>query len=1151
MRHFSFLFLLLTFGFQAIAQDLLPIRENYFWGFIDTTGNVVIPPRYEQVGQFDEYGYAMVRERQKIGMITKQNKVIVPCQYDNIRSLDSTHIAVLDGEMWGAIDLTTGFKTPLDYKTINVLYNKGSINLYGVRKGLRWGVVREKGEEVIAPVYKDVQYHDSTLWVTNEGDRMGLFGFTGNFLLPEIHDSIYIVRYPHVRCEFKSQGGDALFNIENERQTEYNIQEAHLVKDGSKLIRIRESFNGWNVLKLDTYEPIFKQYYNYIEEYKNFLLLRKANVFGVGDFEGNVIIEPKYSKIAPGPNGGYWVTKKGLLGLVNRRGKEIIAPKYLRIAGFNAHYFLAMTPQKEVRLMKTTGEWVTKRTFKNIVIDEDNVKLYDKEGVLVLELDDTGRIVDQTELKQVATVKLKGEGFRKFRWTSSNFSGKPVVRTQTTSTTAQKEKIKKKERVYEHPFEKVYQGGSVGINLKKDATHSKSVLPAQYWVIKLEDFYYGNVARAILVGGRQCLLVRNGDKIRPLYNFTVEIGGKSKVASISYVGDFAENGYAPINVGGRSKIKEVFKVKSQAEEDGVWRRVIIANRTGNDYGNNQVAGGHWGYIDRDGNMKISPKYNNVYGFLGDRAIVGKVVQSSGRSKKKRFYWGVLSEQNDTIIPIEYGRIEPVRLADDNYLFYVYSYQKRQGIANRYGREISDVAYRGVGKESDGMIPVKQGSHWMYLDTLGNTYKGLPIQTAGPFGEGIAPVRVKNSWGYITPKQDTALKFIYKQAGKFSHGLAPVKVHHLYGYIDKKGEFIIKEKFKKASPFQENGLAIARKKSKTGLIDVKGNWVLSAKYHKVSPFNEYNLAMARKSKRKKKFVLVNGKGKVITKKYEYISPFSDDSLAVVKLKGKYGVINMEGKEILSPNDNHTVFTYKKVKGNDYEVVKKETARFYEIRPFNNGYAAARGYNVNTRSKAWGFIDKNLNWVIEPMYKEVTNFKDGFALAYHLKGKTWYMISAEGLAIRGLGDYHKAIYSNGLVCVKDKYKVVDGVRYRYFYLNEEGKKAFHTEESEPVTFVKAQPFKGGYAVVRTNNGYGLIDVTGTPALSDHYAGIKYEDGYYKVMVSTFVGIRNHNGDEVLDPNYEKVKKITPTILQVRKGGQVGYVFSNGVWLWEPRR
>ena len=98
-------------------------------------------------------------------------------------------------------------------------------------------------------------------------------------------------------------------------------------------------------------------------------------------------------------------------------------------------------------------------------------------------------------------------------------------------------------------------------------------------------------------------------------------------------------------------------------------------------------------------------------------------------------------------------------------FYVYSYKRLKGIANQYGREVSDVSYRKIGQESEGMIAVHQGSQWLNVDTLGNIYKTknrkLKIQTAGDFGEDIAPIRAGNVWGYVNAEYDTIIKFIYK------------------------------------------------------------------------------------------------------------------------------------------------------------------------------------------------------------------------------------------------------------------------------------------------------------------------------------------------------------------------------------------------------
>ncbi len=1161
MKNYVLLFLCTWLTFQLFAQQLLPIREKYFWGFIDTTGTVVIPPRYEQVGQFDQYGYTMVRDQQKIGMITKKNKLIVPCEYDNIRSLDATHIGFLEGDTWGALNLKSKKKTPAAYKSIRVMYAKDSIDLYAVRKGLRWGVVREEGEEVIAPVYKKVIYQDSVFWVTNENDRVGLFGFKGNSLLPEIHDSLYIENYPHVHCIFKSQGGDALFNIENERQTEYNIQESHMVGDGDKLVRVRETFKGWNVLKLDDYSPLFEKYYNSIDEQGEYFILRKASVFGVADFEGNILVTPKYDQIKVAPYKGFWVSKKGMLGLVNKQGTELIAPKYLRIASLNKHYFIAMTQSNEIQILSSQGKIVTEKTYKNIVQDENNIKLYHDKGVLVLELDESGKIVDRTELEQVATVKLKGNNFNRFSWASANFRTQRSSTTQTVRTNNNQNNLIQKKKLYTHSFEKVYQDGKVGINLKINSVHSKTIISTQFWVIKLNDFYYGNVARAILVGGRQCLLVRKGNTIRPVYNFNVEYHGKSKVSPIAFIGEFSENGLAPINAGGRTNVRTVWRPSSQADEDNIWNELVIKKSIGTvddmttTYGQ-QVGGGKWGFINREGEMVIPPRYDCVKNFLSDRAIVGKgrLVKTT-RGKQKVYSWGVISETKDTIIPMIYGKIDPVRLSEDKYLFYVYSFKSLKGIANQYGREISDVSYRKIGKVSEGMIPVQQRHQWLYLDTLGNVYKTknkkLKIQKAGGFGEDVVPIRAGNIWGYVDSKYDTILKFIYKRADRFSHGLAPAKVHHHYGYINKKGEYVIKEKYKKAQPFQENGLAIA-KKNHYGLLDTKGKWVLSPKYYKVFPFYDNGLALVKDHRRRKDYLLVNQKGKVITKrKYQYIGKFGEDSLAIVRKHHHYGVIDINGNEILNPKENKKVYTYKKVKGDDYIEIKKKAPMFNKIGSFNNGYAAAQGYNVETRKKGWGYINTKLEWVVDPIYNHATDFKDGFAVVYNKKANHWYMVDSRNLSVRGIGDYHQAVYSNGLVCVKDKYKEGGRARYRYFYLNEEGKKAFYTADNESNTFSKAYPFKDGYAIVKTENGYGMIDVTGTFVLDDHYRKIEYKDGLYVVTINTFVGIQNHDGEDVLEPNYERINKVTPTILQVRKGGQVGYVFSNGVWLWEPRR
>ena len=62
--------------------NLFPKKENGKWGFVGQDGNVVVDYQYDDVTEFNEYGYAGVKKDEKWGVIDKDGNVIVEAVYE-------------------------------------------------------------------------------------------------------------------------------------------------------------------------------------------------------------------------------------------------------------------------------------------------------------------------------------------------------------------------------------------------------------------------------------------------------------------------------------------------------------------------------------------------------------------------------------------------------------------------------------------------------------------------------------------------------------------------------------------------------------------------------------------------------------------------------------------------------------------------------------------------------------------------------------------------------------------------------------------------------------------------------------------------------------------------------------------------------------
>ena len=55
------------------------IKKDGLWGFVDKTGNIVVPCKYDLVTELNEFGFAGVKQDGKWGVINeKGDEVVVP-----------------------------------------------------------------------------------------------------------------------------------------------------------------------------------------------------------------------------------------------------------------------------------------------------------------------------------------------------------------------------------------------------------------------------------------------------------------------------------------------------------------------------------------------------------------------------------------------------------------------------------------------------------------------------------------------------------------------------------------------------------------------------------------------------------------------------------------------------------------------------------------------------------------------------------------------------------------------------------------------------------------------------------------------------------------------------------------------------------------
>jgi len=123
----NLLFSLFIFSNFVLAQDsykpLFKIYENGLYGYIDSNGAVVIPPKFKGAGEFFE-GLAPVRENGYYGYIDETGKYIFPPVYDFAEPFKDNYAIVYIDSNASIIDIKGNVKTDCsNYKKITQAKN--------------------------------------------------------------------------------------------------------------------------------------------------------------------------------------------------------------------------------------------------------------------------------------------------------------------------------------------------------------------------------------------------------------------------------------------------------------------------------------------------------------------------------------------------------------------------------------------------------------------------------------------------------------------------------------------------------------------------------------------------------------------------------------------------------------------------------------------------------------------------------------------------------------------------------------------------------------------------------------------------------------------------------------------------------------------
>ncbi|MDR3271853.1 MAG: WG repeat-containing protein [Flavobacteriaceae bacterium] len=335
-------------------------NDTGFWGYIDTSGKEIIKPQY-------------------IFALDFEKELAIVCKGKWVKNEEGKYYS--ENEQWGMID-KTGRETVL-CKFDEIQYFSFSENSqylkahYGGWKTGKWGIINFSGEWVVEPIFEDLDYeifnddcfafYSVDKWSDPDDVPMGIYSISK-------HSVIFEPQFFEV--DFLENGNFkvATFDKELNRKVEQIIDSSG--------------------------KPLFKSIYTYLFQCGDYYItiIRKNNEqqkYGLIDRFGNEILSNNYGLDVISITQKFIAFKNenNECGLMNFDGKIIIEPKYTAIRNIQ-NLFLdvkiggkaGLIDEGKYGLITIKGEVILPIKYKSISIEDDVIIAREECGTTLFKL---------------------------------------------------------------------------------------------------------------------------------------------------------------------------------------------------------------------------------------------------------------------------------------------------------------------------------------------------------------------------------------------------------------------------------------------------------------------------------------------------------------------------------------------------------------------------------------------------------------------------------------------------------------------------------------------------------------------------------------------------------------------------------------------
>ncbi len=303
--------------YDKIIADYSP--PQYKWGFLNEDGQLAVEDKYDDLREFNE-GLSAISVNGIWGYVDKSGNEVIPPRFRMVKTY-SEGIAVTQ-DLNGKFHLLSGsgavIADSLVYDDISKFQEGKSV----VNRGYLFGYLDKNGNMAIEPTYEAARSFSDGLAMVQQNSKFGFIDHNNAVVVPIRYDKIWYPEQGMIR--FKKDGKFGFIGLKSKKEVFKGFASATDFQDDFAVVN-----DGNNFLLIDKVGKKRKLAYSYVDTGGDGKWIYSADDrFGFLNNDGSVLCLPQYDLLMRYREGRAGFAVNDIWGYLNEKGAIAIPAQY-------------------------------------------------------------------------------------------------------------------------------------------------------------------------------------------------------------------------------------------------------------------------------------------------------------------------------------------------------------------------------------------------------------------------------------------------------------------------------------------------------------------------------------------------------------------------------------------------------------------------------------------------------------------------------------------------------------------------------------------------------------------------------------------------------------------------------------------------------